>query len=101
MIEAPIRHSVASAAARMGVSEATIRRLMVSGDLLYHRVRRRIVIREEAIRDYEWRSEKAATGGLSSSCNAESASSAGSRQDGQRETPSNLKASSVVKSLMR
>lgn len=95
------RYSPAEAAARMGVSTATVRRLMASRELAYHRVRRRIVIREEAIREYEWQSEKTATAGLSSSCFGVSGPSDASPQDAPRPTAKPSKASSEVKSLMR
>ena len=95
------RYSPKTAATRMGVSSATVRRLLASGELKYHRVKRRIIIREESIQEFEWQSEKTATDGLSSSCSGASGSSADSPQDGQKPTRKPSKAGSVVKSLMR
>ena len=41
-----MRYSPKTAATRMGVSSATVRRLLASGELKYHRVKRRVIIRD-------------------------------------------------------
>ena len=97
--------TIAQVATELNVSGRTVRRLIDSGELVSYRPRgmRLIRVRPEDLQAAKgrWRLDETATGGLSSSCSAESGSSAGSRPGAQSQTHNSLKASSVVKSLMR
>lgn len=93
--------TISAVAQRLAVSQATVRRLMIGGDLRYIRIRRAIRISEVALGNYLCRCESQGIDGLSNSCSAESGYSADSPQAEPKPTHNSLKASSVVKSLMR